>query len=126
MSLARGNSMFIFPAIFALEIPGFMLVLQIVAMQSSILKLLLISGFALALLWVFQMSIHTTVISDLNEVLIMYGLDAREMSLNMWVDLMLQLISYIFKMVCFMNNRCWGYFDIQWLAAPCINNMYDQ
>ena len=75
--------MFLFPAIFALGIPGFMLVLQLVAIQSSILKLLLISGFALALLWVFQRSIYTTIISDLNEALIMHGLDAREMSLNM-------------------------------------------
>ena len=62
------------------ETPGFMLALCMVVIYLPTLRHLLISILALLPLWTSQMSIHTIDMSDL----ITFGLDAKEMLLNIW------------------------------------------
>ena len=65
--------------------PGFMLAPQTVAIKLPTLNRLLMFFFALKLLCKSQILIQIMDMSDLEETLMIWGLEARTMSLNMWL-----------------------------------------
>ena len=64
-----------------------MLVPLIVAICWPILKHLLIRYFAFIPFWEYQILTYITAMSDLGDVLITYGQDAKIISLKIWVSL---------------------------------------
>ena len=88
-----------FPAVVALEAPGFMFVAFMVAMYLPKLKEWLISSLALDPLRESQISNQIIAMLDLGEALMILGLAAREIFSNISVQLMRLLTSSLFSLL---------------------------